>query len=86
MSVIAIPRPLLEKLGDEATDALVQVVKQLDESRKEELVTKGDISDLKAEIKDLELRIEKRFSDTIKWVAAMLVAQAAAIAALVKLL
>lgn len=46
MSVIAIPRPLLEKLGDEATDALVQVVKQLDESRKEELVTKDSDIDI----------------------------------------
>lgn len=37
-------------------------------------------------IKELELKIESRASDIIKWVAAMLVAQAAVIAALVKLL
>lgn len=47
------------------------------------LATKGDLG-------DLELRLAKLISDTrsdiIKWVAGMLVAQAAVIAALVKLL
>ena len=43
-------------------------------------------NDLKTEIKDLEIRLNARISDNIKWIAGLLVAQAAAITALVKLL
>jgi bifunctional DNA-binding transcriptional regulator/antitoxin component of YhaV-PrlF toxin-antitoxin module len=34
MSVIAIPKPLREKLGDDATDALVQIVRELEKKMK----------------------------------------------------
>ncbi len=38
MAVITIPKPLREKLGDEATDAFTEVIKEIDlDARKEAL-------------------------------------------------
>jgi hypothetical protein len=59
----------------------------------EQLATKLDLKELetnlKRDMKEMELRLENKIADsrteTIKWVAAMLVAQAGLIAALVKL-
>ncbi|MBF0472177.1 MAG: DUF1640 domain-containing protein [Nitrospirae bacterium] len=60
----------------------------------EQLVTKGYLDmrikelelKLTQQIKELELKIESTKAETIKWVAAMLVAQAALIASMVKLI
>lgn len=49
MSVIAIPKPLREKLGDEASDALVEVIKEIE--KKDELVTKDFLERRLAELK-----------------------------------
>ncbi|MBF0119414.1 MAG: hypothetical protein HQK79_11305 [Desulfobacterales bacterium] len=52
-----------------------------------QLATKQDLKELELNLKrDLEVKIEISKSETIKWVAGMLVAQAALIATLVKLL
>ncbi len=40
MPVITIPKPLRDKLGDEATDAFVEVIREIDLETKKELVTK----------------------------------------------
>jgi hypothetical protein len=38
MAVIAVARPLREKLGEEATDALVALINEADESNKESVI------------------------------------------------
>jgi hypothetical protein len=63
-------------LTDKAAKEIAETFKEVEQTRLDELATKGDL-------KELEARIE---ANIIKWVAAMLVAQAAVIAALVKLL
>ncbi len=66
MAVISIPRILREKLGDEATDAFVNVVKEIDlDARKEALSIAEERFEKK--LTELELRIEKRFTDMLKW-------------------
>lgn len=51
MAVIAIPKPLRDKLGDEGTDAFVQIVKEIDSSAR--LDTLGVV----------EERFERRLSE-----------------------
>lgn len=83
----------------ELEDSLNSKMKELDNSltfRMKELETKLEArmkeleTKLEARIKELELRLEVKIettkSEIIKWVAAMLVAQAALIAAMVKLI
>lgn len=60
------------------------------DERMSRMATKEDLANLRAELKqditDLRVEIKGEKADIIKWVAAILVAQAAANAALVKLL
>jgi hypothetical protein len=53
MAVIAVPRPLREKLGEEATDALVALINEAGESNK------------KSVIEVVEERFERRLTDEI---------------------
>jgi len=74
----------LEKaVGEEATRAILTIV----EASKNEAATKAD---LEIGLKALEVRLVESMaafkSETIKWVAGLLVAQSAIIVALVKLL
>jgi len=61
-----------DKIAKEISQILKDNTQQIIEQQKEELATKYDLSDMKTEL--------------IKWVAGMLVAQAAIVATLVKLL
>ena len=61
-----------DKVAKEISQILKDNANQIIEQQKEELATKYDLSDMKIEL--------------IKWVAGMLVAQAAVVATLVKLL
>ncbi|WP_420265339.1 LA_3696 family protein [Candidatus Magnetominusculus dajiuhuensis] len=72
MSVITIPEVLRKKLGDDGAEALVRIINDADSSSRKDLATKSDLESAKADI--------------IKWVAAMLVAQAALIAGMFRLL
>ncbi|MBF0536624.1 MAG: DUF1640 domain-containing protein [Nitrospirae bacterium] len=51
MSVIAIPKALSDKLGDEGTDALAKVINEAGLDTRRELATKEDIAKLDGEIK-----------------------------------
>ncbi|MEO5360051.1 MAG: CCDC90 family protein [Nitrospirota bacterium] len=62
---------LRKKLGDDGAGALVKIINEADTSSRKELATKADLESAK--------------SDIIKWVAAMLVAQAAVIAGMFRL-
>ena len=78
-------------LQDEAAKEIAEVIKDVTEFN---LVTKVDLETTEANLKkaieitraDLEKAIEKTKAETIKWVAGMLVAQAAIVATIVKLL
>ncbi|MBF0566594.1 MAG: DUF1640 domain-containing protein [Nitrospirae bacterium] len=61
--------------SEEQAKGLSEALKDAQDAGMDEVATKGDLKELKAEI----------ISDIVKWVAAMLVAQAAVIAALVRL-
>ena len=63
--------------------AINQALSDFQNSRLNELSTKADLFTAKAE---LQTEIAKAKSEIIKWVAGMLVAQAAIVATLVKLL
>lgn len=67
-------------LPEKAAKEIAEVFKETVEER---LATKRDLTELE---KRIELKISEAKVDIIKWVAAMLVAQAALISALVKLL
>ncbi len=69
MSVISIPKPLREKLGDEATDAFVEVIREIELESKKELATKDDIRALKDDIIKIEGEIK-----LIKWIISVMLA------------
>lgn len=81
----------LEKaVGKEAAEVIAHVLEKHDEQYKKELATKHDIELVRKDVelvrKDI-LESESRIkADIIKWIAGLLVVQAASIAALVKLL
>ncbi|MBF0472464.1 MAG: DUF1640 domain-containing protein [Nitrospirae bacterium] len=60
---------------EEQAEVHAETIKEL---ISEQLATKQDIYDLKRDLKEMELRLESKIestkSETIKWVAAMLVA------------
>ena len=66
MAIIAVPRPLREKLGEEATDALVTLINEADERNKDSVIEvveerferrlSEEMSKLRTEIS--ELRVE----------------------------
>ncbi len=58
----------------------------LSESASYTLATKQDIADVRMEIRDVRTEIERSKYDLIKWMAGLLLAQAAVVATLVKLL
>jgi hypothetical protein len=78
---------LKQHFPEDQAHAISRVVKRAEESRLADLATKQDLKELdvklEARIKEVEARLELRIvqikSDTIKWVAGMLIAQAAII-------
>jgi len=78
----------LEKaLGEEAAATLARVFEKRDTENKRELATKADLELKLAEVEArLVAEIAKSKAETVKWIAGLLMAQAAVIAALVKLL
>jgi bifunctional DNA-binding transcriptional regulator/antitoxin component of YhaV-PrlF toxin-antitoxin module len=69
MSVIAIPKPLRDKLGDDATDSLITVLDKFEQSSQKGLATKEDIH-------TIDLKIAKIESDIrlIKWMLGIIIA------------
>ncbi|MDR2825943.1 MAG: hypothetical protein LBV76_04010 [Deltaproteobacteria bacterium] len=84
-------------IGSEATAVLDRILERQNEKSHEGMVTKEDLYLLRQDLKDLELRLMAETGkvraeingvkvDIVKWVAGIIVAQSAVIAALVKLL
>jgi hypothetical protein len=78
MSVIAIPKPLREKLGDDGVDALLAVFSEVSLYTRNDLATKSDIKEMatKSDTKDMsaksdlkELRQEMATKSDIKEMA-----------------
>lgn len=63
MSVITIPKPLRERLGDDAVDALVAVINDAKFGSHEDLATKDDIKNLKMDMLNLERKMDSMKSD-----------------------
>ncbi len=77
-------------LGAEKAGPIIQAFEVMEERSKDGMATRQDIAELKRDLEyaklELQATIHALKAETIKWVAGMLVAQAALIAALVKLL
>ncbi|MBF0488549.1 MAG: hypothetical protein HQK98_10335 [Nitrospirae bacterium] len=97
MSVIAIPKPLREKLGEEATDALIEVLNKVEPDTARikaeltnELATKADVVELRVEIEkvrsDLSVKIENASKENIKWMFLFWTGQVAVTIAIIKFL
>ena len=76
-------KKLENALGEEAAKVIAQAFEQQDKQYKEELATKHDIELVRKDLIAAESRIK---ADIIKWMAGLMIVQAASIAALVKLL
>lgn len=77
----------LEKaLGEEAAGVLIGILEKQDEEAKREIATKHDLreTELRLLAEMAKLNADTK-ADILKWVAAMLIGQAALIAALMKL-
>ncbi|MBF0553626.1 MAG: hypothetical protein HQK96_03615 [Nitrospirae bacterium] len=64
MSVIAIPKPLREKLGDEATDSLIKVLNDAESTSRKDLATKEDLAKLETKLVE---KIGDTKAETLKW-------------------
>ncbi len=51
MAVITIPKPLRDKLGDEATEAFEEVTEEVEKDAHKELATKADLKELEGKLK-----------------------------------
>lgn len=93
MSVITIPKPLREKLGEEATDSLVEVFNKIEPDTakikfelSKELATKADLSEVRVEIEKLRVEVEKSGKENIKWMFLFWTGQVAVTIAIIKFL
>jgi len=78
----------LEKaLGPEAAEVLAKLFESQDEAMRKDLATKADLArEMAATKADLELKLAETKIEIIKWVAGLLLAQTALLAALMKLM
>jgi len=69
MPVLTIPKPLRDKLGEDATESLIVVLNKIEESSQKGLATKEDIH-------TVELRIARIESDLklVKWMLGIIIA------------
>ena len=70
MAVIAIPRPLREKLGDDGADALVVVINEATKNQREDIVTfvEGKFERrLAEEVGKLRQEIAEVKADIVRW-------------------
>ena len=78
-------------LAEKTADALTKAVVKIEKAKLDDIATKRDLKELENSLRhDLELKIEKSKTETIKWIASIVigagVAQIFAIMGLLKLL
>lgn len=74
---------LKEAVGKEAAEVIAHILEKQEEKYKNELATRSDLMMVKA---DLQKEMQTMKADLVKWMAGLLIVQAASIAALVKLM
>lgn len=82
MSIISVPKPLRDKLGDEGSDALIDLINRASETQKEdtiEIVEERFERRLGEEIAKLSIQISEVRADLIKWMFIFWVGQMAGI-------
>ncbi|MFQ5709338.1 MAG: LA_3696 family protein [bacterium] len=93
MTVVTIPKPLRDKLGNEATEALVEVLNRLSDDTRNDVLTLAEerfvrrlsesISalrqELKEDIRQLSIQVEKNHTNMIKWMFIFWIGQATVI-------
>ena len=71
-------------------EAMQGVVRSYDEARRKELAAKGDIQDLRLEMKSMEMRLSEKIEankhEILKWMLGTMVAQTALIVAVIAFL
>ena len=71
-------------------EAMQGVVRSYDEARRKELAAKGDIQDLRLEMKSMEMRLSEKMEankhEILKWMVGTMVAQTALIVAVIAFL
>ncbi len=71
-------------------EAMQGVVRSYDEARRKELAAKGDIQDLRLEMKSMEMRLSEKIEankhEILKWMVGTMVAQTALIVAVIAFL
>lgn len=71
-------------------EAMQGVVRSYDEARRKELAAKGDIQDLRLEMKSMEMRLSEKIEankhEILKWMIGTMVAQTALIVAVIAFL
>ena len=71
-------------------EAMKGVVRSYDEARRKELAAKGDIQDLRLEMKSMEMRLSEKIEankhEILKWMVGTMVAQTALIVAVIAFL
>jgi len=75
MAIISIPKPLREKLGEEGTDALVQVLNENEKETRSSVIDLAEqrferslsreIAGVRVDLADAEKRFEKRLTEEI---------------------
>ncbi len=73
MAVITIPKPLREKLGDEATEAFIEIIRTIDIESRKELTTKEDIVKLDGKIDKIKAELDGKLKH-INWMLGILIA------------
>ncbi len=85
MDIITVPKPLREKIGDDGSDALVELLNKSNERLKEDtlaFVEEKFERRLAEEISKVNQKIAESNSNTIKWMFIFWVGQVGAIVAI----
>ena len=74
-------------IGEEATRTLAEILERYDESSRKEMATRVDLAETELRIKaELTAELHKAKAETIKRAVGLLIAQTAALVALIKVL
>ncbi len=80
----------MEEQAKVQVEAMQGVVRSYDEARRKELAAKGDIQDLRLEMKSMEMRLSEKIEankhEILKWMVGTMVAQTALIVAVIAFL
>jgi hypothetical protein len=85
MSIIKVPKPLRDKLGDDGMEGLIEMLNKQEEQTKDSVIQSAvDRFErrLTEEVSGLRIEIHRSKSDTIKWMFIFSIGQVAALGGL----